>query len=151
MNNNKLENIGCLSDYFVNTGIKELWHSEEKDLSPWIANNMLDKLGDIIEHQIIDFELEKGVGRYEADIVLTLDDDSKAIIENKIGTFDHDHLGKALTYMAYLGAKNIIWICDNYYDEHITAINYMNNITPDEFGFYAIKIQLCIKNYFYYF
>ena len=135
-------NISKLSDDIVKGGIKEIFPLEEKNMSPFIAANILD-FEEIIGKRIGDYELEKSVGRYEADIIANfIDEEGCLIIENKIGQFDHDHLGKALTYMSYLNGKVIIWICDKYYDEHIKAINYLNEITSDEYSFYAIELQL---------
>ncbi len=134
--------ITKLQDDLVKNGIKEIFPLEEKDMSPFIAKNIVD-LEEIIGKRIGDYELEKSVGRYESDIVANfLDEEGCLIIENKIGQFDHDHLGKALTYMSYLNGKVIVWICDKYYDEHIKAINYLNEITSDEYSFYAIELQL---------
>ena len=132
-------NITNLRNSFVSNGIKELWHSEEKDLSPFVAEH-LNEISDIIGIPFGDYVLEKRVGRYESDIVVDILDDeaSTAIIENKIGSFDHDHLGKAITYMSYLNAKTIIWVCDSFNDEHIKAINYLNKITGDEYSFFGI-------------
>lgn len=113
-----------LSNSLSQTGIKEVWNSEEKDFSPFIAEH-LDEISNIIGIQFGEHELEKRVGRYESDIVVDILDDlsdepnSVAIIENKIGQFDHDHLGKCLTYGANIKgkeAKVFIWICDDYYD-----------------------------------
>lgn len=135
-------NISKLSDDIVKGGIKDVFPLEEKNMSPFIAENISD-FEEIIGKRIGDYELEKSVGRYESDIVANfLDEEGCLIIENKIGQFDHDHLGKALTYMSYLNGKVIIWICDKYYDEHIKAINYLNEITSDEYSFYAIELQL---------
>lgn len=102
--------ITKLQDDLVKNGIKEIFPLEEKDMSPFIAENISD-FEEIIGKRIGDYELEKSVGRYESDIVANfLDEEGCLIIENKIGQFDHDHLGKALTYMSYLNGKVIIVI-----------------------------------------
>ena len=134
------KSINKLSDSYMS--IKEVFPKEEKDFSPWIVENIQD-ISEIIGYQLTNCITEKNVGRYECDIVCNdaYDEDVKVIIENKLGTIDHDHIGKALTYMGYERAKCIVWICDNYYDEHIKAINYLNEITSSEFNFYAIKVD----------
>lgn len=134
--------ISKLSDDLVKGGIKEIFPLEEKNMSPFIADNISD-FEEIIGKKLGEVTREKSVGRYEADIVANFaDEEGCLIIENKIGQFDHDHLGKALTYMSYLNGKTIIWICDKYYDEHVKAINYLNDITTEDFSFYAIELQL---------
>ena len=132
--------IKKLQDAYVN--IKEVFPKEEKDFSPWIVEHLQD-ISDIIGYQLSNYITEKNVGRYECDIVADIahEDDGKVIIENKLGTMDHDHIGKALTYMGYERAKCVVWICDNYYDEHIKAINYLNEITATDYSFYAIKVD----------
>ena len=135
-------NISKLSDDLVKGGIKEIFPLEEKNMSPFIADNISD-FEEIIGKKLGDVTREKSVGRYESDIVVNYaDEEGCLIIENKIGTFDHDHLGKALTYMGYLHGNTIIWICDKFYDEHIKAINNLNDITSEEYSFYAIELQL---------
>ena len=135
-------------------GIKSIWASEEKDMSPYIAEH-LDEISEITGIQFGDYELEKRVGRYESDIVVNIlndeDEDALAIIENKLGSFDHDHLGKALTYMSYLNAKCIIWICDCFNEEHIKAVKYLNEMTDSRYSFYAIGVNVYNpdKNKFY--
>lgn len=135
-------NISKLEDNIVKGGIKEIFPLEEKNMSPFIYEHISD-FEEIIGKRLADATLEKQVGRYEADLVVQFaDEEGCLVIENKLGQFDHDHLGKALTYMSYLNAKTIIWICDSYYDEHIKAINKLNDITSDEYSFYAIELQL---------
>ena len=134
-------NITKLSDDIVKGGIKDIWPLEEKDFSPWVSNNLQD-IEEIIGKHIVSYELEKSCGRYESDIVATTEDGEIVIIENKLGTFDHDHFGKALTYMSYFHAKTIVWICDKYYEEHIKAINQLNDMSSDEYAFYALDLKL---------
>lgn len=134
-------NITKLSDDIVKGGIKDIWPLEEKDFSPWVANNLQD-IEEIIGKHIVSYELEKSCGRYESDIVATTEDGEIVIIENKLGTFDHDHFGKALIYMSYFHAKTIVWICDKYYEEHIKAINQLNDMSSDEYAFYALDLKL---------
>ena len=134
-------NITKLSNDIITNGIKEIWPLEEKDFSPWIANNLQD-IEEIIGKHIQAYELEKPCGRYESDIVCTTDDGETIIIENKIGVFDHDHFGKALTYMSYFHANTIVWICDKYYEEHIKAINQLNDMSSNEYTFYALELKL---------
>lgn len=134
-------NITKLSDDVIKNGIKEIWPLEENDFSPWVANNLQD-IEEIIGKHIVSYELEKSCGRYEADIVATTEDGEIIIVENKLGTFDHDHFGKALTYMSYFHANTIVWICDKYYEEHIKAINQLNDMSSDEYTFYALELKL---------
>ena len=44
--------------------------------------------------------------------------------------------------MSYLNAKCIIWICDNFNDEHIKAINHLNKITGNDYLFFGITINI---------
>ena len=74
------------------------------------------------------------------------------MIENQLKETDHDHLGKLLTYLSFLNAKEEnakvgIWIFLEPREEHIKAIEYLNKSTPPDIKFYLIKMQLiCIEN-----
>ena len=46
-----------------------------------------------------------------------------------------------MTYLSNLGAKTAIWITSNPRDEHIKAINWLNEATPEDVAFYLIKVE----------
>ncbi|MDL1957733.1 MAG: DUF4268 domain-containing protein [Candidatus Desulfofervidus auxilii] len=94
---------------------------------------------------IIDSNIEEGVGNFSCDIIARDSDSNKIIIiENQFGTTDHDHLGKILTYAAGKQAGVIIWIAENFREEHKKALEWLNENVDPEGGpsFFGIEIKL---------
>lgn len=63
------------------------------------------------------------------------------VIENQLGTTDHDHLGKLITYMSNLGAKTAIWIAREPRPEHERAVHWLNEILPADTAVYLLRIE----------
>jgi len=120
--------------------LREIWKNEARDFTKWIHNN-LDILNEQTGLDITSLETEKPVGTFSADIFAEDRAGRLVIIENQLERTDHDHLGKMLTYLSNLGAKIGVWISSQPRQEHITAINYLNEIAPDHTHFYIIKVQ----------
>ncbi|KAA0006964.1 MAG: hypothetical protein FE045_01495 [Thermoplasmata archaeon] len=90
--------------------LKEVFEKEDKDFTPWLNEN-LNILGEKLNLDIIDSNIEENVGSFSCDIIARDSDSNKIIIiENQFGATDHDHLGKILTYAAGKQAGIIIWI-----------------------------------------
>lgn len=120
--------------------LREVWSKEAKDFTTWLLNN-----GDILSEQIgvelTVLEREKSVGTFSVDLMGEDKNGHPVIIENQLGKTDHDHLGKILTYLSNLNAKTAIWITSDPRPEHITAMNYLNEIVPDDTNFYLVRVQ----------
>ena len=81
------------------------------------------------------------MGLYSADIVaIDVGSGRRLVIENQFGRADHDHLGKSLVYAAVLGATNVIWGAERFTDEHRRALDWHNEYTTDEVGFYGVQL-----------
>ncbi len=50
--------------------------------------------------------------------------------------------GKYLTYAATLGATVVIWIAEQFTDEHRKTIEWLNERVSDELSLYAVEIEL---------
>lgn len=141
-------NLQPKSQVIVKLTAKDVWGNgdthriEEKKMSP-----LVKKYIDEIAHQIGYDELEivgteQFIGDFRADIICkdaTTND--IIIIENMLDKLDHDHLGKAFTYMANYGAKNIVWICEKVRDEHKKAIELLNEITSEDYHFNLFELH----------
>src|SRR5690606_27061238 len=68
--------------------------------------------------------------------------DKYVVIENQFNKTNHDHLGKALTYAAVFDAVTIIWIADEFTDEHRKTLEWLNDHTAEEISFYGIELEL---------
>ena len=86
---------------------------------------------------------EVEVGPYSCDVFVETVDGRKVVIENQFERADHDHLGKMLTYAAGLDADMLIWIAEEFRDEEIETIKWLNSISPEESPvFFAVQIGL---------
>jgi hypothetical protein len=123
--------------------LKEVWPHEERDFTPWLCQPQnLAELSRALGLDELQLErAEVPVGQYSADI-LARDPDGYVVIENQFGRTNHDHLGKLLTYGATLGAAKIIWVAEEFTDEHQRAIEWLNDRTTDDLSLYAVKLEV---------
>lgn len=124
--------------------LRSVWPHEASDFTPWLAQP--ENLEQLSSELNLDLELvgtEVPVGPYSADILATdAFNDHKVVIENQLEKTNHDHLGKALTYGAILGASVIIWITKEFSDEHRKTLDWLNDHTDENLSFYGICIEL---------
>lgn len=131
--------LGTLEQY---ENIRDIWPDENADFSPWLEEH-LELLGDTIGLSLEAVERESPVGDFSVDM-LARDINSSAcvVIENQLSETNHDHLGKLLTYAAGKNAAFIIWIVRTARDEHKAALQWLNDVTGEEIGFFLLEIQL---------
>lgn len=55
---------------------------------------------------------------------------------------DRDHLGKLITYMAGLDARYAVLLASEFRDEHRAALNWLNTISTNDFGFFGIALEV---------
>ena len=60
------------------------------------------------------------------------------IIENQLEDTNHDHLGKVVTYAADHSAEVVVWVVARAGDEHRQAIEWLNQHTDSDFGFFLV-------------
>ena len=120
------------------------WTSEDRDFTPWLAlPENLEELGKTLNIELELEAQEQSVGPFRADILCkNTVDDSWVLIENQIERTDHKHLGQLLTYAAGLKAVTIVWIASEFTEEHRAAIDWLNEITAENYRFFAIQIEL---------
>ena len=114
--------------------LREVWKHEAYDFTCWLFEN-LDILEEHIGLSLTPIEKEKSVGPFFVDIFAEDSSGRKVIIENQLTKTDHDHLGKILTYLSNLDTKIAIWISTDPRPEHIAAINYLNEVIPEDTKF----------------
>lgn len=122
--------------------IKKIWPHEEKDLSPWIEEN-IDALNEVLGLQIEIESREEYIYNFRLDLTGT-DNYSRmpVIIENQFGESNHDHLGKLITYSAAKEAGIMIWIANEFQIAHRSAIEWLNKISPEGMSFYGIGLEV---------
>lgn len=122
--------------------IGQYWANEEGDFTPWLADNIgyLEQVTGL-NLEVVDTERE--VGRYRLDI-LARDPDSgrEVVVENQLNASNHDHLGKSIAYASGVSADVIVWISPQFYDEHIDAVQWLNQNTQQGVDFFAINVEV---------
>ena len=121
--------------------LRDVW-KDEGQFSDWLPEN-LSRLGDELGMVLERSEREKAVGPFSADIICE-DQISKfdVVIENQFTRTDHDHLGKMITYASDLQSQIIIWVAPRFRDEHRSAIDWLNDISGPETGFFGVVLEV---------
>ena len=121
--------------------LRDVW-KDEGQFSDWLAEN-LSWLGDELGMALERSEREKAVGPFSADIICA-DQISKfdVVIENQFTRTDYDHLGKMITYASGLQSQIIIWVAPRFRDEHRSAIDWLNDISGPETGFFGVVLEV---------
>ena len=123
--------------------VRELWKHEQYDFSNWLAEDEnIEMLNEIIGLTLVNIQKEVYVGSYRCDLVA--EDETTGttvIIENQLECSNHDHLGKIITYASGLNATVIVWIVKEAREEHRSAIEWLNNNTNKDIGFFLIELH----------
>jgi len=124
--------------------LREYWVSEEKDFTPWLAQQEnLELLGQTIGLDLGLVGTEQPVGEFSADVVA---EDAilgkKVIIENQLDRTDHDHLGKLITYASGLQAGTVVWVAPEIREKHRQALNWLNDVTDESVNFFGLEVEL---------
>ena len=124
--------------------LRSVWKHEALDFSKWLAEDEnLELLGDTIGIDIELEERESPVGSFSVDLYATEQGTGRrVIIENQLEDTNHDHLGKIITYAAGKDASVVIWIVKRARDEHKSAVEWLNQHTDEDIGFFLVEIEL---------
>lgn len=129
-------------DELEKVSLRDEWDDEEKDFTPWIAEN-IEKIEEVLGMKLEVKDTEQPVGKFNADILAQGPREEKeVIIENQLEKSDHKHLGQLITYGSGVEAFTVIWICKNLRDEHRNAIKWLNESTRKDTNFLALEIEL---------
>ena len=122
-------------------GLKSHFGSEATSFTPWLAEN-LDVLSETIHVKLTNASTEQTSENFRVDIQAEVEDsERKVVIENQFGDSNHDHLGKIITYRTAFNAQVAIWIVEKAREEHVAAINWLNE-TDNGCDFYLLELRL---------
>lgn len=126
------------------TDLRSIWPHEANDFTKWLADeHNLTKLGEEIGIELELEERESTVGNFNVDLYAKEEGTGrKVIIENQLEETDHDHLGKLITYASGKGAEVVVWVVKRARDEHRQAIEWLNQHTDTDLGFFLVEIEL---------
>jgi hypothetical protein len=135
--------LGKLLGKLEEVKLREIWKNEATDFTPWLSEQEnLDMLGEILGLSLVEPEQEVSVGGYSCDIKCKVENDERVVvIENQIEQSNHDHLGKSIVYASGLGASIVVWIVKSARPEHASAIEWLNEHTDGNIGFFLLEIQ----------
>lgn len=126
-------------DRIARVPLRQIWKHEASDFTRWLIDN-IDILNNIVGIDIINPEREQSTGNFNVDVKAEDMAGNTVIIENQLGKSDHDHLGKIITYLAAFEATTAIWIVSEPRQEHINAINWLNQ-GDNNCDFFLLKIE----------
>ncbi len=120
--------------------LREVWQHEAEDFTHWLAEN-LEPLSEILDLSLETVAIEKKIddSRFCIDILAEDDAGDRVVIENQLEKTDHSHLGQIITYATNMDAKTIVWITKSPRQEHINAINWLNEFSDKKF--YLIQVE----------
>lgn len=124
--------------------LRKVWPNEASDFTPWLSQeDNIALLADAVGFDITVDETESSVGDFYADIFASeTGTDRKIIIENQLEDTNHEHLGKLITYASGKSADVVIWVVKHAREEHKAAVEWLNNHTDENIGFFLCEIKL---------
>ena len=124
--------------------LRDVWPHEAHDFTKWLSEEPnLALLGSEIGIELELIETESSVGSFNVDIYAQESGTGrKVVIENQLEDTNHDHLGKVITYAAGKGAEVVVWVVASARDEHRQAIEWLNQHTDSDFGFFLVEVEL---------
>lgn len=133
-------------DQLKTVELRKVWPHEALDFTKWLSEeDNLNMLGSAVGIELELIETESSVGAFNVDIYAQeVGSGRKVIIENQLEDTNHDHLGKVITYAAGKGAEVVIWVVAHARDEHRQAIEWLNQHTDNDFGFFLVEIELWV-------
>ncbi|MBV2168575.1 MAG: DUF4268 domain-containing protein [Bdellovibrio sp.] len=120
--------------------VRQAFAHEAYDFTKWLENH-IDVLSERLGLQLSVTGREKRVGDFIIDLVCEDEEGQQVVIENQLERTNHSHLGQILTYMIGMEAQIAIWISTEARPEHQKVIEWLNESSSSEVGFYLVKVE----------
>ena len=134
---NQVPEVGRLEQ----VDLRQVWSHEAHSFTPWVLANA-DRLSEALGINLELHEAEHSVGSFSLDLIGTdLDTGNRVIIENQLEVTDHTHLGQIMTYAGGTHPSTVIWISKKFRDEHISALQWLNEHTDEDISFYGVQVS----------
>ena len=119
-----------------------MWTDEAREFTPWLANNVTE-LSAVLGMSLRVEGTEVRVGTRYIDILATdTGGGHPVIIENQLENSDGDHLSRMLFYAASKDADTIIWIAQEFEEEHWLTLRWLNQRTESRTRFFGIAVEV---------
>jgi hypothetical protein len=120
--------------------VTSVWPTEAQHFTPWLLQNA-ELLSELFG---VDIELESReykVGKFSLDIIgRDVATGAPVIIENQYGPTDHGHLGQILTYAGGTKPSTILWVAEQFREEHRAALDWLNAHTDPTIRFFGVRL-----------
>jgi hypothetical protein len=118
-----------------------VWGDQAPDLTPWLMEN-LDVIGDALGLDITPVQREARINDLALNMVGEDQNGRPVIIENRLEPSDHGHLGQLLVYTSAVEAAVVVWVAPRFHEEHLRALDWLNQRTDSSIDFFAIELSL---------
>lgn len=120
--------------------IRKAFPHEANNFTRWLEEH-IDALGDRLGLKLSVTGREKRVGDFILDLECESEDGQLVVIENQLEKTNHSHLGQLLTYMVGVEAQIAIWIATEARFEHQQVIEWLNESSSTNVGFYLVRVE----------
>ncbi|MBN1803343.1 MAG: DUF4268 domain-containing protein [Candidatus Lokiarchaeota archaeon] len=119
--------------------LNKAWPKLDSDFTPWFEKN-LASLENILNLKLNPVDKRQGT-------ILARDEDSnRVLIETNYGKSNDKTLGQILTFVVKHDIKKVIWLCEDPLDEHINAVNGLNDKKTQDALYYLIQLKSSLHN-----
>ncbi|MDP9459987.1 MAG: DUF4268 domain-containing protein [Actinomycetota bacterium] len=118
-----------------------VWPTEPHHFTPWLLASA-DLLSEVLGMEVELEAREHPVGKFYLDLIgREVTTGHRVIVENQFGSTDHSHLGQLLTYAGGTDPRTVVWIAEQFRDEHRAALDWLNENTNEDIRFFGIRLS----------
>ena len=120
--------------------ITSVWPTEPHHFTPWLLANS-ELLSEVLGMDVeLEFREHK-VGKFSLDIIgREVATGQPVIVENQFGPTDHQHLGQIMTYAGGTKPATVVWVAEQFREEHRAALDWLNAHTDPTVRFFGVQL-----------